>query len=83
MFSTRHLKLIRAYQLAVMYYGREEPKFAEAVERVAFAALSLMPLDLEPSPKGARRSSFDDFLRTLAYPCVEETHNPVYKLFLR
>ena len=24
-----------------------------------------------------------DFLRTLAYPCVEETGNPVYRLFLR
>ena len=28
-------------------------------------------------------SDFDDFLRTLAYPCVEETNNPVYALFLR
>jgi threonine dehydratase len=27
--------------------------------------------------------AFDDFLQTLAYPCVEETHNPVYRLFLR
>ena len=26
---------------------------------------------------------FDEFLRTLAYPCVEETRNPVYGLFLR
>lgn len=26
---------------------------------------------------------FDDFLATLAYPCVEETKNPVYQLFLR
>ena len=26
---------------------------------------------------------FDDFLRTLAYPFVEETRNPVYGLFLR
>ena len=24
-----------------------------------------------------------EFLRTLAYPCVEETRNPVYRLFLR
>ena len=24
-----------------------------------------------------------DFLKTLAYPCVEETDNPVYRLFLR
>jgi threonine dehydratase len=27
--------------------------------------------------------AFDGFLRTLAYPCTEETHNPVYRLFLR
>ncbi|MFO1287057.1 MAG: threonine ammonia-lyase, biosynthetic [Rubrivivax sp.] len=27
--------------------------------------------------------SFAGFLRTLAYPFVEETHNPVYRLFLR
>jgi threonine dehydratase len=26
---------------------------------------------------------FDEFLRTLSYPCVEETRNPVYGLFLR
>jgi threonine dehydratase len=28
-------------------------------------------------------ADFGDFLRTLAYPCVEETLNPVYELFLR
>ncbi len=33
-------------------------------------------------PRGDERA-FDDFLRTLAYPCVEETDNPVYGLFLR
>jgi threonine dehydratase len=27
--------------------------------------------------------AFRDFLATLAYPCVEETANPVYRLFLR
>jgi len=27
--------------------------------------------------------AFQQFLRTLAYPCVEETENPVYRLFLR
>ena len=27
-------------------------------------------------------AAFGDFLRTLAYPCVEETRNPVYALFL-
>ena len=27
--------------------------------------------------------AFDAFLEALAYPCVEETHNPVYQLFLR
>jgi threonine dehydratase len=27
--------------------------------------------------------AFREFLRTLAYPHVEETHNPVYRLFLR
>jgi threonine dehydratase len=26
--------------------------------------------------------AFDEFLRTLAYPFVEETHNPVAALFL-
>jgi threonine dehydratase len=33
-------------------------------------------------PAGDERA-FDAFLRTLAYPCVEETGNPVYRLFLR
>jgi threonine dehydratase len=28
-------------------------------------------------------AAFDDFLQTLAYPYVEETANPVYRLFLR
>lgn len=28
-------------------------------------------------------AAFDDFLRSLAYPCTEETENPVYQLFLR
>jgi threonine dehydratase len=28
-------------------------------------------------------TAFHDFLQTLAYPCVEETMNPVYRLFLR
>ena len=27
--------------------------------------------------------AFQDFLETLAYPCIEETENPVYRLFLR
>ena len=27
--------------------------------------------------------ALQDFLATLAYPCVEETLNPVYRLFLR
>jgi threonine dehydratase len=31
----------------------------------------------------ADRSRFKQFLDTLAYPCVEETDNPVYRLFLR
>ena len=26
--------------------------------------------------------AFDAFLEALAYPCTEETHNPVYRLFL-
>jgi threonine dehydratase len=29
------------------------------------------------------RRAFQSFLQTLAYPCVEESHNPVYRLFLR
>ncbi|WP_088283234.1 threonine ammonia-lyase, biosynthetic [Ideonella sp. A 288] len=29
------------------------------------------------------RAAFDAFLEELAYPCVEETDNPVYRLFLR
>jgi threonine dehydratase len=33
-------------------------------------------------PRGDRKA-FKDFLATLAYPCVEETGNPVYQLFLR
>nr|WP_050757394.1 threonine ammonia-lyase, biosynthetic [Leptothrix cholodnii] len=31
----------------------------------------------------ADRSRFRQFLDTLAYPCIEETDNPVYRLFLR
>ncbi|MBP7309178.1 MAG: threonine ammonia-lyase, biosynthetic, partial [Polaromonas sp.] len=27
--------------------------------------------------------AFTTFLKTLGYPCVEETNNPVYKLFLK
>ncbi len=33
-------------------------------------------------PRGDE-AAFDDFLRTLAYPCTEETANPVAALFLR
>jgi threonine dehydratase len=29
------------------------------------------------------KATFQDFLETLAYPCIEETENPVYRLFLR
>jgi threonine dehydratase len=29
------------------------------------------------------QAAFDAFLCSLAYPCVEETANPVYRLFLR
>jgi threonine dehydratase len=29
------------------------------------------------------RAAFDEFLTTLAYPYVEESRNPVYRLFLR
>jgi threonine dehydratase len=32
---------------------------------------------------GSDDQAFRDFLQTLAYPCVEETANPVYRLFLR
>ena len=32
---------------------------------------------------GVFLTAFDAFLETLAYPCVEETDNPVYRLFLR
>ena len=31
----------------------------------------------------ADSAAFRDFLQSLAYPCVEETDNPVYRLFLR
>lgn len=31
----------------------------------------------------ADKKAFKDFLATLAYPCVDETDNPVYRLFLR
>ena len=31
----------------------------------------------------ADHAAFDEFLRTLAYPFVEETNNPVYRLFLQ
>ena len=33
-------------------------------------------------PRGDAKA-FDEFLHTLAYPCIEETDNPVYRLFLR
>jgi threonine dehydratase len=31
----------------------------------------------------ADEADFQDFLSTLGYPCVDETHNPVYQLFLK
>jgi threonine dehydratase len=36
---------------------------------------------IQVSPKDHK--SFDKFLQTLGYPFEEETHNPVYRLFLR
>ena len=36
-----------------------------------------------PSKTAADRKAFKVFLDTLAYPCVEESSNPVYQLFLR
>jgi threonine dehydratase len=33
-------------------------------------------------PQGDGKA-FERFLDTLGYPCVEETGNPVYQLFLR
>jgi threonine dehydratase len=33
-------------------------------------------------PPGDEKA-FQQFLQTLAYPCFEETDNPVYRLFLR
>jgi threonine dehydratase len=33
-------------------------------------------------PKGDS-AAFGEFLHTLAYPCIDETDNPVYRLFLR
>jgi threonine dehydratase len=32
---------------------------------------------------GSENPAFDKFLRTLGYPCVEETANPVYRMFLQ
>jgi threonine dehydratase len=31
----------------------------------------------------ADRQGFRDFIANLAYPCEDETDNPVYRLFLR
>jgi threonine dehydratase len=39
----------------------------------------LVGIQVPSSDAGA----FEDFLETLAYPCVEESENPVYRLFLR
>ena len=36
-----------------------------------------------PSKTAADRKAFQAFLDALAYPCVEESRNPVYQLFLR
>ena len=36
-----------------------------------------------PGKTAADRLAFKQFLETLAYPCVEESSNPVYQLFLR
>ena len=33
-------------------------------------------------PKADRRA-FEEFLSTLGYPYVEETHNPIYRAFLQ
>jgi threonine dehydratase len=39
----------------------------------------LVGIQVPPSDNGV----FNEFLESLAYPCVEETDNPVYRLFLR
>jgi threonine dehydratase len=36
-----------------------------------------------PGKDGGRPQAFRHFLDTLAYPCVDESRNPVYRLFLR
>jgi threonine dehydratase len=36
---------------------------------------------LQVPPKDAQ--AFEKFLTTLGYPYVEETHNPVYRMFLQ
>jgi threonine dehydratase len=36
-----------------------------------------------PSKSAADRKTFRAFLDNLAYPCIEESSNPVYQLFLR
>jgi threonine dehydratase len=38
---------------------------------------------LQVPDTAADRKAFKAFLQTLAYPCTEETGNPVYQLFLR
>ena len=37
----------------------------------------------DPSEMADDAMVFKDFLENLAYPCVEESSNPVYQLFLR
>ena len=47
-------------------------------EKAAKSAADVICLDLEDAV-----AHFARFLQTLAYPVVEETANPVYRLFLR
>ena len=51
---------------------------AQTLQAAGFDVVGARDLDAD-----GIRKAFRDFLETLAYPCEDETDNPVYRLFLR
>ena len=69
------------YRLA----GRDREKSASyyTPESLTQCLVKYALKELLPGKTAADRKAFQAFLDTLAYPCVEESRNPVYQLFLR
>ena len=81
---TAPLPLEELRQLADVF-GLIKSDYVEAVEdkKLLTEAISGMVASLDPHSAYLDKKAFKEFLDTLAYPYVDETDNPVYKLFLR